>query len=419
MADWRDNLLDGSINGVPFKMARHSHAFGRRLARFSFIDEDAPANRDIGRKQREWNLELFVIEPNYFNKRDDLLDALEAPGQKTLVHPYLGEKLVETENGTLVEDDKEGGIARFTVLCVEAAEESDALFITIDTSIDKAADFVDAQVISDYERDVPSVSDFRSDFIGAIKNGTAKLRKVKNKITGALNVIDDLDGAIDEFDDALASLINTPRELASQLVGLTLSVLSLVGQVIPDRDQPGADEPLPAAPREELLLTSAEDILTADTAAPVVPLSIAGTARRATQKKQHDSLTATLQSAVASAAARVAVEQIEYESAADALETRNRVVALIRSLEPGSAQAFEALETLAAAAATQFQTIIADLPNLTTASFTRPRPAVVLAYALYEDAERAYEITIRNRRGGRSRNPLALEAHVDHEVLEV
>lgn len=419
MDDWRANLLDGSINGVPFKMSRHSHAFGRRLARFSFIDEDAPANRDVGRKQREWNLELFVIEPNYFEKRDDLLAALEAPGVKTLVHPYLGEKLVETENGTLAEDDKEGGIARFTVLCVEAAEESDSLFITIDTSVDKAADFVDIQAIADYERDVPSVSDFRTDFIGAIKNGTAKLRLVKNKITGALNVIDDLDGAIDEFDDALASLINTPRELASQLVGLTLSVLSLVGQFVPDRDQPGADEPLPAAPREELLLTSAEDVLTADTAAPVVPASIAGTARRATQKRHHDALTATLQAAVASAAARVAVEQLEYESAADALQTRNRILELISTLEPGSAQAFEALETLGAAAATQFQSVIADLPNLTTANFTASRPSVVLAYALYADAERAYEIVLRNRRLGYSRNSLALEAHVDLEALEV
>lgn len=416
VADFRDKLLAGSIDGVPFLVSKHTHTFGRRVAQFQFVDSDRPANRDLGREQRQWRLDLFVLEPNYFDKRDDLIDVIEKPGDKLLVHPYLGEKRVQTIAGTLTEDESKGGIARISVTCVEAETQSGAAFITLDTSVSRTADFAVTQAQADYARDVPNVSDFRSEFIGAIDNVTSSLRKAKNRIVNALGVIDDLDGAIDDLDDAVASLINTPNELASQLVDLVLGVLSLVGQAIPDRNQPGVEEPRPTAPREELLLQSGNDILGANTAPPTVDTGIAGTERRTTQKTQHDALTALVEAAVAAGVAETAINNITYESSATALRTRNGILDLVRSLEPGSAAAFEALETLASASATRFDAVIAQLPNLSTVNLRLPRPSVVIAYGLYRNSDRANEITHRN--GGAARNPLALETHVELEVLD-
>lgn len=412
MVDFRENLLPGSLDGVPFEVQRHRASFGRRVASYEFIDQDQPSNRDLGRKQRQFSLDIFVLEPNYFEKREDLIDVVEKRGTKRLSHPYLGELMVESASLELVEDDKEGGIARFTLTCVEAEKVSDAILITVDTSVAKSADFALAQAQTDYAQAVPSVPDFRDEFIGAIRNVTTALRKTKGKITTALGVIDDLDGAIESLDDAVASLINTPTELASQLVGLILSVLSLVGQVIPRRDQPGIDEPAPTAPRHELLLEGMADVLAADTSAAEPPNL---TPRRVAQQNRHDALAALVEIATVASATRVAVEDIEYDAASDATTTRDSLLTTIDTVDGRTVDSFEALRNLGGAASVQFGRVLANLPEVEVLQFKAGEPALVTAYRRYRNADREAEVIARNRTP--ARDPLAIQADVDIELL--
>lgn len=120
---WRDDFSDtGKFRGVPFFVRTHSVEGGRRNVRNEYPLRDLPSVQDLGRKARTWQVELYVIGPDYHLARDQLTDALEAGGAGELVHPWHGTLRVNVDSYRLEESTERGGTARFSVTFVESGE---------------------------------------------------------------------------------------------------------------------------------------------------------------------------------------------------------------------------------------------------------------------------------------------------------
>jgi len=129
-ASWLKGYLPASFRGVPFFIHSSSRSGGRRDVEHLFIDRDDPLYEDLGRKPRVFRLSGYVIagmiekflalpgapdDDNYYDMRNDLIDALDAFGPGKLVHPYFGEFQVKCPEWSEGETTNEGRMARFDI----------------------------------------------------------------------------------------------------------------------------------------------------------------------------------------------------------------------------------------------------------------------------------------------------------------
>jgi prophage DNA circulation protein len=120
---WRDRVSEtGSFRGAVFYTRQAGTAGGRRNIVHEFPLQEMPYTEDLGRSARQYNLELYVIGPDYMDARDALINALEAVGAGTLVHPWLGSVSVVVVDYRLTESTAQGGMATFTVSFAESGE---------------------------------------------------------------------------------------------------------------------------------------------------------------------------------------------------------------------------------------------------------------------------------------------------------
>lgn len=98
--DWSGllpGLLPASYRGVRFHVIDSDHEVGRRLILTYFPGIDAPAVDDFGTYEGAIQLRGLVIGDDYIAQAAALEAAFKAPGIATLLHPWLGEKLVQME----------------------------------------------------------------------------------------------------------------------------------------------------------------------------------------------------------------------------------------------------------------------------------------------------------------------------------
>lgn len=118
--EWRSRLRTASFRGVEFKYDVIGRAGGRRINPNEFPYRDEPYTEDLGRRMRRFSVTGYVIGPDFLDQRDDLIDALEAEGPATLVHPTGGEFLVNSGDFTSVERRERGRVVEFEMQFVEA-----------------------------------------------------------------------------------------------------------------------------------------------------------------------------------------------------------------------------------------------------------------------------------------------------------
>lgn len=143
---WRDELRSASFRGVHFQVEGGTLTFGRRLAVHEYPQREKPYVEDLGKKAREYRLDAFVIGPDYMDKRDALIEALETPGAGQLVHPYFGSVVVTvTGDITVTEMTDRGGMAQISTTFIEAGELNapDVLTDTVAAVGEAETDFLD------------------------------------------------------------------------------------------------------------------------------------------------------------------------------------------------------------------------------------------------------------------------------------
>lgn len=115
-----NSLLQGSFRGVPFLTSAVSTSGGRKIITYEFPDSDRRYVEDLGlfEKQFSFDIVTFGVQEEYFDNRDDLIEALDEPGPGILQHPYLingGILEVSVGSYTINEDQTESGKTKFSV----------------------------------------------------------------------------------------------------------------------------------------------------------------------------------------------------------------------------------------------------------------------------------------------------------------
>lgn len=393
MASWRDNLRPGSFRGVPFVTESHDHALGRRLTTHEYPQRDDPYTEDLGRKAREFTMELFVIGEDYMAQRDRLREALEKGGSGQLVHPYLGTHAVCVREGHLRETMREGRMARFSVTFVEAGLE-----IAPDTRKDtawgvaKSADAVKQAARQSFAECFSLL-------------GPARL------LSGFKSGLDNLFGGIKDFVGAPLADLKLSQDILFSLFGMPSG---LAGWLV---DQLGLLGGLAPAKSASVASGLASQALPSAMAVASVPLAAGqATATTTVQAQNQVNLAATdnLVQQVAVAEAARASAQATYTSADEALAVRDT---LCETMELVSSRAddrvYARIADLRAAVVLDLGTRAAQLPRLSSYHLSATMPALVVAHRVHGDATREADIVARNH----VRHPGAVPGGTTLEVL--
>lgn len=383
---WRDELRPASFRGVEFKAAEHELSLGRRFAVYEYPLRDDADVDDMGRAIRVYNVDGFVIGPDYMAARDALINALEAPGTGVLIHPWLGRHTVALMRGSVSESSEDGGMARFRLEFIEPRTEA-AATETPDTQAqasDAADDLTDAATADFADRfDVIGYLDFVADTASAtLTTATDAILDARTRLTGSGSALSAFVAAGLSIKESVLDLVRAPVELATSISRLVHGLRDIA-----------------ETPAEALgVLKTLSGF--GSTLKPVVGSTAARLQQAANQRALTD-----LVSSVAAAEAVKAMAETDFASYQDAVAARNEVADLVEALaeraaDDGRDAAYLALNLARQAMVRDINARAADLAKLYTITPVATVPALVLAHSLYGPLaleDREVEIIARNR----------------------
>lgn len=395
---WRKTLRAASFRGVRFLVDGHEFESGRRGETHEYPQRDEPYAEDLGRRARRYELEAFLLGPNYTPARDDLIKALETAGPGTLVHPYLGTERVVVRAFRLTETTGDGGKASFRITFEEAGRNQyPGGAVSSDAAIkDQAAKSSDA-LAADLERafDVVGIG-WLAQPAADLVTGFADLLAASNANTGALN-----DG-LDEFTRTLAAY----RSSASTKVLDTIALGDETNDLLAELAR------LPSS-----TLSSFRTMLSIGRWSPALDSVPETTPGRRQQRSNQDAWLGFVRRAAAVEAAKL-VPSLSFVAREDAAAARDEITEvldaeILAAGAGGDDESFRELSKLYAAVAVDLEQRGATLASVQTVRLPASAPALVVAHRLYQDALRDQEIVARNR----VRHPSFVPGGTDLEVL--
>jgi prophage DNA circulation protein len=90
IGDWKKLLRAASFRGVPFLTENYGADHGRRWADHQYPGRDLPYAEDMGRSQRVWHFNGYLIGDDYPILRTALSKVCEMAGPGPLIHPTIG-----------------------------------------------------------------------------------------------------------------------------------------------------------------------------------------------------------------------------------------------------------------------------------------------------------------------------------------
>jgi len=443
---WRDRIdpeLTGSFRGVAFHVERADTQGGRRWLVHEYPRRDRPYTEDMGRRAKEWRLSFFVAGDDYDRERDALIEALDAPGAATLVHPYLGSFSAVATDVRWSETTRDGGVCSFQVTFVESGEEAYPA-TTVDTrrEVQRAAEAAQLVALEDF------LAGWSIEGLLGVSLDTM-LRDVRA-------LLDGLEGVVGGIADELAGAIRFPATLAGIVMGgfnrLRNAVMRPVNalDLYSDRSRlvgtasPRATVVAGGETASRVMLTPGTPPRAARVLVGIVGVSAAVEAPAAEtpwrqQRAANIRLARQLIGRTAAVTAARVVADTDWISRSDAEATGDDSLALIdlalaagvRSGDPalslgGSSEAggggfggiggnvgtatgqrpdeaavvnddvYRAFESLRLAVVTDLRRRAVARPGLSSHTPQVTTPALVVAHRLYGDATRADEICVRN-----------------------
>lgn len=230
--NWRTSYQQGSFRGVPFKTEEMSGETGRRAEVFEYPKRDDPYVEDLGRKARTFSIQCFVAGDDYKAARDRLIDACEAEGSGTLVHPTRGTLNVNCLGCSWTESAVSGGICTFTLeFVVSGAPVSAPAYSDSGELLRMEAAKVESQAPALFAGrfSVAGMPDFVESAATDIVSLTVDTASLASALQGGVGP------ALHAFESGLrllpadaASLARTPLNLARSIVGF-MGALSALG----------------------------------------------------------------------------------------------------------------------------------------------------------------------------------------------
>lgn len=411
---YNDNLFKGSIRGVPFVMSTADTGGARRYVVHRYPKRDTPYLEDMGRKEREYTIEGFVIGDDAIQQRNNVITALEQEGIATLIHPTYGTIQVGVTNYSARDVMKEGRMARFSFTFIESGKNvfpaNDIDYTTaINTETESAVtgNFTTA-FTENYTTTGP---DFLK--ISATATVTSAFTMLKNIASvippqftdeSLSTFLGDIDLAILDIDgvagtaSAIASLITDTIKKISDLVLLT-SDDTTTPSPINNLSQVSTAIELTRFGESSDILINPEPSSFGGTLATIIET----TPTRTQERKNQESIIRLVRETALAESMDAAID-VEFESYGQSSETRNTLENIIDNTlidigdsDIGDDDAYASLDELRGKIVKGLIAGGADLSRIETFVV----PAVVmssleLAYNKYEDVEREQEIIDRN-----------------------
>ncbi|MCQ4310921.1 DNA circularization N-terminal domain-containing protein [Pseudomonas stutzeri] len=412
---WRDDYRPGAFRGVPFHLKNSTRTGGRRTVLDEYPLRDVPSTQDMGRKARQFNLSMTVIGPDYMAQRDQLIEALEAWGPGTLIHPFYGElDVIVLGDYSVEESTEQGGLARITQNFAEAGEaprpDSQAL---PGAAVNAAADQVQAEAVAEFEAEwsVLGTAGFIADEAltmlgeasGAIGEAFEYAQGIAGPaigtIQGATSTVANAGGLLSgagSFNLLFTRLTGSVQQLMLAPGNLGLSLLGVV------RGITSGSNPFAAFQAQTALFNLGSKAKPVRSSGYVTPA-------RAQQATNQAAVYRLIERVAVTEATRLATSRpldsqgqvvpgLTYENRDQAVGVRDQVVAeLDRQQLAASPERYAALAKLTAALVSDMNQRSVALAPLARYQPKTTMPALLIAHQLYGDARRADEIVARNR----------------------
>ncbi|HDS8578263.1 TPA: DNA circularization protein [Klebsiella variicola] len=213
----------GSFRNVPFLTYREQkESGGRRIVKREYPLRDAGGAIDLGRKLRERTFSACLLGKNVGAEKDNLIEALEAPGAGELTHPDFGTLQVLIDSYECRKSADELDYYEFTITVYPAAEDSapeSATDTAAAVSGKKDSLFGElGDTLSDAWQTVQEATDGAiavADAISGIFDDIAGI--VEN--AGVMGSVNGLLSSLAKVKGSAQAMINAPALLAANLLG--------------------------------------------------------------------------------------------------------------------------------------------------------------------------------------------------------
>lgn len=400
---WRDQLSPGSFKGVPFFIDSHEFSGGRRIVDHLFPYREEAFTEDLGLQQRIFSMDLYIVGDDYFEARDNLIEAFEKEGAGILIHPYLGSKTVEAAEFSMNESRSEGGIVYFSVTFHETGRKaSPDLDVDLTDLLGDADEEVDASLSEDFGGfDVSKFSSANLDAVVAIVDkGSDAILKAASFIPSTDFGISELAYSIRILKSNTRDLIRKPARLLSYvldstaLLASTLTVKGFVPANVGLTDSANASR--------QTLLNGIQKrkawiplILVSNSFALVAETSPSQVAINNNQRLFKNLL-------VGSAISKLAIisSQTTYATFDDAMAQQAFLVSEIEKIleDPlTSDRTYSAFQDLLTLVVKSIPGQLSQINRLSYVTINTPTPSIVLSYDLYESLSLEDDIILRNK----------------------
>lgn len=217
-----DQLSPASYKGAPFLVNRVSTSGGRKTVQHDFPNSNIQVIEDLGLSPREYRISAIIAEPNYIQKRDTLLKALEEGGKGVLVHPFYGRiENIVARTFTLNEDVSRLGDT--VVEIVFSPSETDGLptqSINTVSQISTLSGIVSGNMVSDIADLFKVTNTFQGNFAAAASklNDVASAFGINAQLpTVSASQINKYNSLVNNFESSINTLIGNPTELAADI----------------------------------------------------------------------------------------------------------------------------------------------------------------------------------------------------------
>jgi prophage DNA circulation protein len=375
---WKDKLRPASFRGVRFQVDNVNVEGGRRGPDHEFPDRDEPYAEDTGRKQRKFDIDGYLVGPDYFAAKNKLIQACEKKGPGDLVHPYYGRKKVICRSFTVEEYAAAGGYVRFRFRFVEAGSllfpsgNADRAFL-----VDLAGKVL-GQAAADDLASAFKTAD-QAQFV--VDSATDNLLSISGQM-------DSISAGITSAADPVAEFAFAVRNFKASATDLVLSPVALAKNIA-DAFSLLADAILPAAS-----YAFHKGFFGFGFIGPLIPLT---TASRLQQSQNQSALSQYMSTLGVIGAANAAVG-MDHKSYEDAVSVRDAITSEIDNLMLTSASdsSYAALQDLRSQLT---QAVPDENKNLAHISQVTPGStgsSLVLAYELYGSVDQEQDIIDRN-----------------------
>ncbi|WP_158604621.1 DNA circularization protein [Aquitalea palustris] len=219
---WKDNLLDASFRGMVFDCLQTEDEAERDTASHAYPYMDGEDVEDLGRKARQLRLTAVFFGDDYDSRLQAFLAMLDEPGHGELIHPVFGSMARMQLLRHVVRHSAEDVDYCTVELTFKEATPSQPFFVQQlpaqqAQSLALQADTVRQAGIAVFDQALSGLKQWQANL--------APLQALGTVMTGTLAAVrSQLHGLV-----AGASLLDSPRAFAAELVGLLDGLVDLRG----------------------------------------------------------------------------------------------------------------------------------------------------------------------------------------------